>query len=102
MGSSTRGSTSGGNRSLESHLGQGEVERGGREGEGSCWEKRNEREGAHGGRAPGARGGWAGVGRTMGQAEPSRTENRNDTNARLYTTSDKINMLRHDATYMST
>jgi hypothetical protein len=33
--SSPRGSTIGGNHSLESHLGQGEVERGGREGEGS-------------------------------------------------------------------
>jgi hypothetical protein len=29
-------------------------------------------------------------------------ENRNETNARLDTTSDKINMLRHDATTMST
>jgi hypothetical protein len=30
------GSTDGSNRSPESNLGQGEVERGGREGEGSC------------------------------------------------------------------
>jgi hypothetical protein len=33
--SSPRGSTISGNHSLESHLGQGEMERGGREGEGS-------------------------------------------------------------------
>jgi hypothetical protein len=46
-GSSCQGSTIGGNRSPESHLGQGEMERGGREGEGSCCaRKENEREGA--------------------------------------------------------
>jgi hypothetical protein len=44
-GSSPRGSTIGDNRSQESNLGQGEVERGGREGEGSCYaRKENERE----------------------------------------------------------
>jgi hypothetical protein len=35
-GSSPQGSMINDNRSLESHLGQGEVERAGREGEGSC------------------------------------------------------------------
>jgi hypothetical protein len=42
--SSPRGSTIGGNRSPESHLGQGRWKRGGREGEGSCYTgKENER-----------------------------------------------------------
>jgi hypothetical protein len=52
-------------------------------------------------------------GRIVGQAEnplharpliesKSRIENRNETDTRLNTTSDKRNMLRHDATAMST
>jgi hypothetical protein len=77
-------------------------------------EWKNERErggGAHIGRE-GARLGRVGVGRVTGRARPragptthsshsltlikfkSRIENRNETNARLYTTSDRINMLR--------
>jgi hypothetical protein len=75
-----------------------------------------------GGRAPVARLGrarsgwatpWVGLGRRPGRQPTaharlpliefkSRIENQNGTNARLDTTSDKINMLRHDATTMST
>jgi hypothetical protein len=70
-----------------------------------------------GGGGGGARG-WAGsgtrvAGRAAGQTEnplcarplierKTRIENRNETNTRLNTTSDKRNMLRHDATTMST
>ena len=64
-----------------------------------------------GGEAPG--GAWVGPGQTAGRAGnpllarplieiKSRTENRNEMDARLNTTSDKRNMLRHDATPMST
>jgi hypothetical protein len=73
-------------------------ERGGRMGEGQG------RQGAR------ARAGWAGSHRgakNPRHAQPpigirSRTEIRNETNTRLNTTSNKRNMLRHDATLMST
>jgi hypothetical protein len=56
---------------------------------------------------------WVGLGRGPGRQPTaharlsliefkSRIKNQNGTNARLDTTSDKINMLRHDATTMST
>jgi hypothetical protein len=73
------------------------------------------------GRAPGAHGprpgragpGRAGLGRTMGQNPAARTTidrkpnakrnpQRDKTNARLNTISNKRNMLRHDATPMTT
>jgi hypothetical protein len=92
---SPRGSTIGGNRSPESHLGQGEVE----EREVTAREGNNERErgeGTHMGWGEGARLGGAEVGHATGRAgsgrQPtarirlpliafkSRTENRNDTN----------------------
>jgi hypothetical protein len=56
---------------------------------------------------------WAGLGRGPGQKPTThattdrnpianRNSKRDETNTRLNTTSDKINMLRHDATPMST
>jgi hypothetical protein len=73
-GSSPQGSTIYGNRSPESHLGQGEVEE--REREVAAQEQTNEREGgggAHGGER-GARGaprpGRVGVGRATSRARP--------------------------------
>jgi hypothetical protein len=70
------------------------------------------------GRGGGARLGWAGSSQGGPRHGPgqqptarthlplitfkSRTKNQNDTNARLYTTLDKINMLRYDATTIST
>jgi hypothetical protein len=99
-------------------------ERGGGEGEEVVVrEKSNERdreEGAHRGEGRGARpgpgqarSGWAGLGRVAGQNPATRTTtyqnpiaNRNpkrdEANTRLNTTSDKRNMLRHDAASMTT
>jgi hypothetical protein len=93
-----------------------EVEERWKRGRGSCCvgkENEIERGGAWGrwgrqGRAP-----RTGSGRVAGWAEnplrarpligiKSRIENRNETDARLSTTSDKRNILRHDATTMST
>jgi hypothetical protein len=76
-----------------------------------------EGQGARGARAKAgpswARPGWAGLGRTAVQNPAARTTTdlrpsmkrnpqRDKTDARLNTTSDKTNMLRHDATPMTT
>jgi hypothetical protein len=124
-GSSPRGSKSGDHR-LQILGRHGEKRERWRRGS-CCAEELNERKeekggGAHGeGMAPGARGprpggaglGRARLGRVMGQNPTTRTttdwnpnakqnQQRDETNTQLNTTSAKINLLRHDATPMST